>query len=307
MRRWIALAAAVAALALTGTALALTESGRAGGSADVEEAAQEGVTTTTRLAASEKPVETAVSDDDPAPEEQHAISMTDVLPPFVEVLHPADGQVFSSKEVVFEGVTEPGAKVFVRDRLVEGSEDGSWRIVLHLGDGKNLFTFMAKDDAGNHATDTVIVVYRPEEPEQPKEEPRDQPKEEPREEPKEQPKEEPREEPKEEPREQPKEEPKEEHEEEPKEEEHPEWEFTASQLYGECSETPPFDVFHGTGEPLSVIHVVSEFGGGSTEVGEKGGWEIKVIFESAPVGQAFPVKVKDEHGNVKVFEFVRIG
>lgn len=79
------------------------------------------------------------------------------------------------------------------------------------------------------------------------------------------------------------------------------------QLCGECGETPPYDVFHGTGKPGSVIYVKSEFGSGSTEVREKGHWEIKVIFESSPVGEAFSVKVKDEFSNLEVFEFIRTG
>lgn len=98
----------------------------------------------------------------------------------------------------------------------------------------------------------------------------------------------------------PKEEPKEDN---PKEEP-ADWEFSAKQVYGSCSETPPYDVFHGTGKPGTLIHIESEFGGGVAEVGEKGGWEIKVIFESAPVGKVFAVYVTDEFGNKKVFEFV---
>lgn len=50
--------------------------------------------------------------------------------------------------------------------------------------------------------------------------------------------------------------------------------------------------------------MVSEFDVGTVEVGEEGGWEIKVFFEIAPVGQPFPVKVKDENGNRVVFDFV---
>ena len=133
--------------------------------------------------------------------------------------------------------------------------------------------FKAVDEAGNVGTDSVNVVYKA--PEKPKVE---KPKEEP-------PKEEP---PKEE---KPKEEPQ-------------EWEFSAKQLYGECAENPPYDVFHGTGKPGSLIFVESEYGGGVAEVGEKGGWEIKVVFEAAPVGKVFPVYVTDEFGHKKVFEFV---
>jgi hypothetical protein len=210
MRRWIALAVAVSALAVAGTALAMSESG---GADDVVSADEHVI--------DEKAAKPAVDDEvKPAPVSTYG------------------DYVLPEKVVVVEKVESPD-----------------------------------------------VASEKPEE--QPKEEPKEQPKEEPKEQPKEQPKEEPKE--------------------EPTEEELPKWEFSAHQMYGECAESPPYDVFHGTGEPGSVIHVVSEYGGGETTVGEDGGWELEVIFESAPVGQAFPVKVKDVHGNKQVFEFIRTG
>lgn len=286
MRRWLALAIGTALLALAGTALALA--GSSEGDDDAERA------TAPTLAVEEKPgtrVEfeplpagMLVEDDLPERGEKEPVDET---PPKIVILHPADGQVFERREVVFEGEVEPGAKVYSGPHEAEVSENGAWRMVLVLDKGENTVTVKAKDEAGNIGRDQVTVVYRAPEPE-PKPAPRE---------------EEPREE-------KPSEEkPKEEkpREEEPREEKPAEWAFSAKQLYGECSETPPYDVFHGTGKPGSVIHIESRFGGGVAEVGEKGGWEMKVVFESAPLNEVFAVHVEDQFGNHKVFEFVHTG
>ena len=291
MRKWLAVLFGTAAVAVAGTALALT------GPGPIEDpgtdSPKEVVTT---VATQVDLIEFEANPDglrgqDDVPDRQPVYEPpADVTPPGIEILHPANGQVFETKEVVLEGETEPGAKVFAGDHRAEVSESGGWRLVLQLERGENVITVRAIDAAGNVGTDSVTIFFTAPEPK--KEEPR---KEEPK-------KEEPR---KEEPRH---EEPKEEEpkEEEPKEEPH-EWEFVAKQVYGECSENPPFDVFHGKGKPGSKIYIESAYGSGVAEVGEKGGWEIKVHFETAPVGEVFPVKVKDEFGNHVVFEFVHTG
>ncbi len=81
-------------------------------------------------------------------------------------------------------------------------------------------------------------------------------------------------------------------------------EFTAYSTFGSCSETPPYDVYYGTGEPGSVVQVTSEHGSGSVEVGEEGNWEVKVFFEGAPPAEAFLVTVSDEFGRKAKFEFI---
>lgn len=283
MRRWLALAIGTALLALAGTALALA------GSTEGDEDAKRSTAPTlaveekpgTRVEFEPLPAGMLVEDDLPesVPVEKEPVDET---PPEIVILHPTDGQVFERREVVFEGEVEPGAKVYSGPYEAEVSESGAWRMVLVLDKGENTVTVKALDNAGNVGRDRVTVVYRAPEPE-PKPAPREaEPKEET---------------PK-------KEEPKEE---EPKEEKPAEWAFSAKQLYGECSETPPYDVFHGTGKPGTVIHIESRYGGGIAEVGEKGGWEIKVIFESAPLNEAFAVHVEDQFGNHKVFEFVHRG
>lgn len=84
-------------------------------------------------------------------------------------------------------------------------------------------------------------------------------------------------------------------------------EFTANQVYGSCGEEIPYDVFHGTATPGTVIHVLSEFGSGETVSDESGHWEIRVEFPQAPYFEEFQVKVKASTGEYKYFGFVRTG
>jgi len=86
---------------------------------------------------------------EPADEKPPVTEPADLTPPALAILHPIDGQVFSTKEVVFEGTTEVGARVFAGPYEAEVRHDGSWRIVLLLSPGQNLATFIAKDGAGN--------------------------------------------------------------------------------------------------------------------------------------------------------------
>ncbi|MGB7859235.1 MAG: hypothetical protein WBM90_01930 [Acidimicrobiia bacterium] len=281
MRRWLALFAGVAALAVTGTALAMTAT---------ETPADEKMATETTVMVEQ----TTTTVEKPAPPEPVAIDEVakgkevkerlerlepveyeDNIPPAIEILYPVDGQVFETREVVFEGTSEAYARVFFGEKAAVVTEPGSWRIVLKLDKGENHIEATALDRSGNKATDSVTVIVQiPEEPK--KEEPKPEPK-------------------KEEPKEQPKEEPK---------EDHVEWEFSAHQLYGACSENPPYDVFHGTGKPGTLIVIEAEFGRKTTEVHENGEWEAKIFFEGAPIGEAFPVWVVDKFGHEKVFEFV---
>jgi hypothetical protein len=81
-------------------------------------------------------------------------------------------------------------------------------------------------------------------------------------------------------------------------------EFTAHQVYGSCEETPPYDVFWGTAPPGTPIFIESGYGSGSTEANATGDWEVRIYFPEAPADKVFAVKVKDNQGNKKLFEFV---
>lgn len=270
MRRWLALLVGTAALALAGTALALAGSTEDGSDLATETTvAEKAEYHYTPLDFDSIPDGMLVKDELPEPKEIEK-EPVDEDPPDIVILHPEDGQVFETKEVVFEGKTEPGARVFAGDHEAEVSEDGAWRIVLVLEKGENHVTVKAIDEAENIGKDSVTVVYKAPKPkvEEPKEE---KPKEE-----------------------KPKEEPA-------------EWKFKAQQLYGQCGENPPYDVFYGTGKPGTAIYIESEFGGGVAEVNDKGHWEKKIYFEGAPLNEAFVVHVEDQFGNHKAFEFIHTG
>ncbi|MGB7859233.1 MAG: hypothetical protein WBM90_01920 [Acidimicrobiia bacterium] len=81
-------------------------------------------------------------------------------------------------------------------------------------------------------------------------------------------------------------------------------EFSANATFGSCSETPPYDVYFGTGEPGTLVEISSEYGSGSVEVGAEGQWEKKVHFETAPPGEPFVVHISDEFGRQKQLEFI---
>ena len=80
--------------------------------------------------------------------------------------------------------------------------------------------------------------------------------------------------------------------------------FSAHATFGSCSETPPYDVYYGTGQPGTRVDIVSEYGSASVEVGPDGHWEKKVVFETAPPGEYFLVKAKDQFGRRVEFEFI---
>ena len=82
------------------------------------------------------------------------------------------------------------------------------------------------------------------------------------------------------------------------------WEFIAHRVNGSSSETPPFDVYWGTGKPGTVIQVLSEYGSKSTEIDTDGDWEVLVHFSTAPANIEFQVKVNDFEGSELTFGFI---
>ena len=255
MRRWFAFIASLTVVVVAGVAFGFSGSDYWTGQNEMSEPIEFEEPTTT--APNEKPQDQLFEE----PKYQYSREVTEVTepkdttPPVLEILHPVDGQVFETKEVVFEGVTEPGARVFAGQYEAVVNNDGGWRIVLILSPGSNHATLKAKDAAGNLTQDSVSATYAVSVKEEAKVE-------------------------------------------EPKA-----WEFSAQQAFGECSESPPYDVFHGTGKPGSRILVISEYGNGEAEVNEHGEWEIKVFFPEAPIGHGILVKVKDEFGHKQTFEF----
>lgn len=190
-----------------------------------------------------------------APEPSTTVAV-DVEAPLLEVTSPEDGAELESKTVAFEGITEPGARVFSGRWEAEVDSSGKWHIVLILNDGANVARFTASDAAGNESVASITVHYVPEEKTTTTTTVKELAK------------------------------------------------FTAAATFGSCAETPPYDIYYGTGEPGSMVSITSEYGGGTAEVGEGGGWEKKVVFETAPPNTPFLVTISDEFGRSTQFEFV---
>lgn len=189
----------------------------------------------------------------------------DTTPPPLTITSPEEGASFDEKTVTFVGTTEPGARVFAGPYEADVSSTGEWQIILVLREGSNLARFDARDDAGNESHAAVTVYYVVAQPAPTTTAAKEGP---------------------------------------PTTSEKELSEFTAFATFGSCAETPPYDVYHGTGEPGSTVYVTSEHGSGSVVVGGEGAWETTVVFATAPPGQPFPVKVSDEFGRKTTFEFV---
>jgi hypothetical protein len=205
----------------------------------------------------------------------------DTLAPRIQILSPEAESRVKTSSVSVVGLTEPGASVTLApDQPFEVAEDGMWSAEVRLAAGENVLTFTATDEAGNHASASVVVTRVVDQPRattttkppnatttttttKPPDTTTTTTTETPA-----------------------------------------EWKFQAHNTYGSCSEDPPYDVYYGTGKPGTAITISSEFGGGTTEVGENGEWSLKVFFPEAPAELVFAVKVKDFTGSEVLFEFV---
>lgn len=292
-------------------------------------------TITTEGTVTEGPKETSTEEKEEVGEE--AGKETDTTAPAISVIEPIDGAVFTEKTIIFRGETEPGARVLAGEYEAEVDPEGHWAITLVLFKGSNTAAFKAIDAAGNVGKASVTVVYRPEPTEEKEVEftanqkyfqnaegyekfygtatpgstiqavsdfgYR-----------------------------------------ETTVGENGEWylkvhfdalvgvtfpivvsdglghekvfeftvlepkpkEFWAAQKYGSSSQNPPYDLFYGEGTPGMKVSVTSLYGAGSTVVGEGGGWELKIFFETAPPNQSFEVVVETSGGHRQVFTFTRL-
>ena len=85
----------------------------------------------------------------------------DTSAPDLVVTSPLDGDRLKETAVAFQGKTEPGAVVMAGPYEATVAEDGTWSIVLILGEGGNRATFTATDAAGNVTEATLVVYYDP--------------------------------------------------------------------------------------------------------------------------------------------------
>ncbi|MBT8197650.1 MAG: hypothetical protein KJO84_04010 [Acidimicrobiia bacterium] len=89
----------------------------------------------------------------------------------------------------------------------------------------------------------------------------------------------------------------------PKDDEPSDVAFTAHQKYGSCSDSYPYDVFHGTATPGTVVWIGSEYGSAETVADAKGFWEKKVRFYEASPDVPFVVVVEAGDDRAE-FDFV---
>lgn len=270
----------------------------------------------------------------PATETTTKAEQKDTIGPELVIIQPSAGKVVHEKTVLFSGETEPGAKVKAGEYAADVTSDGHWTVKLVLAPGTNTVTFKAYDAAGNVTKASITIVYEapvakeigftanqkygenadsfekfwgtatPGTKVTAKSEYGSASTEVAG---------------------------------------NGEWllkvwfeapagvpfpvtvsdsnghsktfhftrieakkEFWVEQKYGSCSETPAYDVFYGGGAPGTVIEVFSSYGSGRAVIGDGGGWDMKVIFETAPIGETFEVILETSEGHRKVFAFTRL-
>lgn len=188
----------------------------------------------------------------------------DTTPPLLTIVSPETGVHTTRSSAVVTGLTEQGTKVAgPSDVTIEVDREGVWRTTVSLDVGENRFRFVATDTAGNTST-ASLVINRDAPPTTTTTKPSDTTT---------------------------------------TTTEAPGWEFTAHKTYGSCSETPPYDIYYGTGKPGTEITVTSDYGGGSTVIQENGEWSVKVFFTEPPANVGFLVKVTHFDGAKVSFEF----
>ena len=81
-------------------------------------------------------------------------------PPKLEISEPSDGQtIHNDANITIKGVTDPGSKISINDRLVIVERDGNFSFPESLHDGENEFKITATDDAGNTNEDDIKINY----------------------------------------------------------------------------------------------------------------------------------------------------
>ncbi|MDX1450503.1 MAG: hypothetical protein R3246_15755, partial [Acidimicrobiia bacterium] len=85
----------------------------------------------------------------------------DDTPPRITIIEPDQGAEFRHPHIVVAGVTEPGAKVVLGDRVARIDDEGHWKIEVELEPGENRLVFLAIDPAGNVGKAELTVYFRP--------------------------------------------------------------------------------------------------------------------------------------------------
>ncbi|MBC7195345.1 MAG: hypothetical protein H5U37_06795 [Caldisericia bacterium] len=81
----------------------------------------------------------------------------DTIPPEI-VFNIENNLITNKKELFIEGKTEIGAKVLFGNKEISLNEDGSFKVLVELNEGDNLFKFTAIDKAGNRKEYTLKIT-----------------------------------------------------------------------------------------------------------------------------------------------------
>lgn len=87
--------------------------------------------------------------------------LIDETPPFLTLLSPVSGSLFSEAGVEILGVTEGDARLTLNGVGLAPDADGSFATRMVLVPGGNTLTLLAEDPAGNQTSRAVTVIYRP--------------------------------------------------------------------------------------------------------------------------------------------------
>jgi hypothetical protein len=84
----------------------------------------------------------------------------DRVPPRLEIGGPQAGAIVDARNVIVEGISEPGATVSVNGRTVIVNSDGAFADALSAAPGTLAITVVSRDRAGNETTQALSVTAR---------------------------------------------------------------------------------------------------------------------------------------------------
>jgi glucodextranase-like protein len=100
-----------------------------------------------------------VDDGGPVASTTHNV-IVDRAPPPLEIGQPQGGAVVDARNVIVEGISEPGATVSVNGRTVVVNSDGAFADALSAAPGTLAITVVSRDRAGNETTQALSVTAR---------------------------------------------------------------------------------------------------------------------------------------------------
>lgn len=81
--------------------------------------------------------------------------------PRLNIVFPSDSQVVYGREVEVAGTTDPGSEIYVDNRLVEVSDDGSFRVEVFLDPGVHEISIESRNQLGRSSWETRTIIVDP--------------------------------------------------------------------------------------------------------------------------------------------------